>query len=136
MKTTALLAGCILAVGLQLSPVHADTQPTAFEKALYQKARYRVLSALNDQDFVSYCVTMNVGGETLLKLHDEILAKQTDLAELVAQGLPPDDQKVMALNAVLKNLKSQYGVKITEARRGFQVEARIAEETLSNLPQR
>ena len=116
MKTTTFFAGCLLALSPQLLPVHADAQPTAFERALYEKARYEVLSKLTDEDFASYCVTMNVGGETLLKFHDEILAKQTELDDLNIQGASPDNPQVLAVNAALKDLRAQYSVKISEAR--------------------
>jgi len=134
MKTLAFLPACVLALSWQLSPVQADDQPTAFEKALYDKTRYQVLSGLNDQEFVSYCVTMNVGGDTLLKFHDQILQKQTELADLVDLGLTAEDPKVAAVNAALKDLRAQYAVKISEARKGLEIESRIAEETLRELP--
>jgi len=135
MKTSAFLVGCIVALGLQLLPVQADAPPTAFEKALYEKARYQVLSKLNDEDFVSYCITMNVGGETLLKFHDEILARQTELADRINEGLTADQPQVMSLNAALKDLRSQYAVKISEVRKGLEIESKIAEETLTALSQ-
>jgi len=135
MKTPTLLIVCILASFVQFQPVHADTQPTAFEQALYNKARYQVLTKLSDEDFVSYCVTMNVGGETLLKIHDQIMTDQTKLANLINQGLTSDHPQVMAVNAELKDLRSEFAVKISEARKGLEVESRIAEETLSNLSQ-
>ena len=135
MKRITILLGCLIALSVQLLPVQADVQPTAFEKALYEKARYQVLSKLNDEDFVSYCITMNVGGETLLKFHDEILAKQTELADRINEGLPADHPQVISLNAVLKDLRSQYAVKISEARKGLQIESKIAEETLTALSQ-
>jgi hypothetical protein len=130
MKIIAFLAGCVLVLSLQLLPVQADDQPSAFDKALYNKSRYQVLSGLNDQEFVSYCVTMNVGGETLLKFHDQILEKQTELTDLINLGLTGEDPKVAAVNAVLKDLRAQYAVKISEARKGLEIESRIAEETL------
>ena len=135
MKTTTFLAGCAGALCLQLLPVQADAQPTAFEKALYEKARYQVLSKLDDEDFVSYCVTMNVGGDTLLKFHDEILAKQTELADRINEGLTADHPQVMSLNAELKDLRTQYAVKISEARKGLEIESSIAEATLTALSQ-
>lgn len=135
MKRTVFLISCLLALGLQLLPVQADAQPTAFEKALYDKARYQVLNKLNDEDFVSYCVTMNVGGETLLKLHDDILAKQTELTDLLKEGFTGDHPQVMSINAALRDLKAQYAVKISEARKGLEVESAIAEATLSALAQ-
>jgi hypothetical protein len=135
MKTTTLLIGCLLVLGAQILPARADTQPTAFEKALYDKARYAILSKLNDDDFASYCVTMNVGGETLLKIHDEILTDQTKLTDLINEGLTNDHPQVMAVNAELKDLRSEYAVKISEARKGLEVESEIAEETLTALSQ-
>jgi capsule polysaccharide export protein KpsE/RkpR len=134
MKTTILLAVLLLASS-QFVPARADAQPTAFEKALYDKARYQVLEKLGDDDFVSYCVTMGVGGDTLLKLHDEIMAKQTELANLLSEGMTNDNPQIMAVNAALKDLRAQFAVKILEARKGLEVEARIADETLSSLSQ-
>ena len=133
MKKTTLLVGCILTSFLPLSPVHADAQPTAFEQALYNKARYQVLTKLSDDDFVSYCVTMGVGGETLLKIHDEIMTDQTKLADLINEGLTSDHPQVMAVNAELKDLRSEFAVKISEARKDLEVESKVAEETLSAL---
>jgi hypothetical protein len=135
MSTNAFLLGFLLTLGAQLLPAWGDAQPTAFEKALYEKARYRVVSKLSDEDFASYCVTMNVGGDTLLKFHDEILAKETELAKLHGEGLNDDHPEVMAVNADLKDLRAQYSVKISEARKGLEVESMIADETLSNLAQ-
>jgi hypothetical protein len=136
MKKTVFLVCCMMALCPLLLPVRgADAQPTAFEKALYDKARYQVLSRLTDVDFASYCVTMNVGGETLLKFHDEILAKQTELADLNNQGLTSDNPQVMAVNAALKDLRTQYTVKISEARKGMEIESTIAEATLTALSQ-
>jgi len=136
MKTTPLLLGCILALAAQLLPAQADTaEPTAFEKALYDKARYQVLSKLGDDEFVSYCVTMNVGGETLLKYHDEILVKQTELTNLLNQGLTADQPQVLAVNSALKDLQKELAVKVSEARKGLEVESKIAEETLTALSQ-
>ena len=135
MKTTTLLIGCLLALGALALPARADNAPTAFEKALYEKARYQVLSRLNDDDFVSYCVTMNVGGETLLKIHDQILTDQTTLTDLINEGMTSDHPQMMAVNAELKDLRSEYAVKISEARKGLEVESKIAEETLTALSQ-
>ena len=116
-------------------PVRADAQPTAFEKAIYDKSRYKILKELSDDDFVSYCATMNVGGDTLLKLHDEILVRQSELADLVKRGLPPDNPQVSSLNDALNNLRGQLGTKVYEARKGLEVESRIAETTLEALGQ-
>jgi hypothetical protein len=135
MKKTVFLVCCVMALCTVLLPARADAQPTAFEKALYDRARYQVLSRMSDEDFASYCVTMNVGGDTLLKFHDEILAKQTELADLINSGLTGEDPKVIAVNATLKDLRSQYAVKIVEARKGLEIESTIAEATLATLPQ-
>jgi len=135
MKTITLLAGCILALFFQLQPAHADTQPTAFEQALYNKARYQVVAKLNDDDFASYCVTMGVGGDTLLKIHDEIMTDQTKLTDMMNEGLTGDHPQVIAVNAELKDLRSEFAVKISEARKGLEIESKIAEETLTNLSQ-
>jgi hypothetical protein len=135
MKMTAFVLGFLVGVCLQPAPARADGQPTAFEKALYEKARYHVITGLNDEEFASYCVTMNVGGETLLKFHDEILAKQTELADLVAAGVTDGDPRIVAANAALRDLRSQFAVKIIEARKGLEVESKIAEQTLSDLSQ-
>jgi hypothetical protein len=136
MKKTSLLAGCLLALGAQLFPVQADTaEPTAFEKALYDKARYQVVCKLNDDEFVSYCVTMDVGGDTLLKIHDEILTDETKLTDLLNQGLTNEHPEVRAVNAALKDLRTELAVKISEARKGLEVESKIAEETLTALSQ-
>jgi hypothetical protein len=78
---------------------------------------------------------MGVGGDTLLKLHDEIMAKQTELANLLSEGMTNDNPQIMAVNAALKDLRAQFAVKILEARKGLEVEARIADETLSSLSQ-
>jgi hypothetical protein len=136
MKTTALILGGILAFGAAVFPVRADTaEPTAFEKALYDKARYQVVTKLNDDDFVSYCITMNVGGDTLLKIHDDILFNETKLNNLLSQGLTGDQPQVLAVNAALRDLRSELAVKVSEARKGLEVESRIAEETLTSLSQ-
>jgi hypothetical protein len=135
MKITALALFLVLNLGAELVPAQADAQPTAFEKALYDRARYRVVCRLNDEDFASYCVSMNIGGETLLKFHDEILAKQTELADLLGEGLSDGDPRIVAANAALKDLRTQYAVKIAEARKGLEVESKIADETLSDLSQ-
>jgi uncharacterized protein involved in exopolysaccharide biosynthesis len=135
MKRIAFLVGSLLMFTQLILPLRADPQPTAYEKALYDKSRYSVLSRLSDEDFVSYCVTMNVGGDTLLKFHDQILAKQTARADLIAQGLTAEHPQVMAIDAELRDLRAQYQIKIAEARKGLEVEASIAESTLMNLPQ-
>jgi hypothetical protein len=135
MKSTAAVLCCLLSLGAPALPVHADAQPTAFEKALYEKARYQVLSKVSDEDLVSYCVSMNVGGDTLLKFHDEILAKQTELANLQSAGLTNDHPQVIAVNAALKDLRSQYAVKIVEVRKALELESNIADATLSSLSQ-
>lgn len=135
MKTNAFLLGFLLTLGVQLFPARADEQPTAFEKALYEKARFRVVSKLSDDDFACYCVTMNIGGDTLLKFHDQILAKQFELAKLQSEGFTDENPQVMAANAELKDLRSQFTVKLIEARKGLEVESKIAEQTLSDLSQ-
>lgn len=135
MKRTSLLVGFILALGLTLLPAHGDSQPTAYEKALYDKARYQILSKLSDEDFVSYCVTMNIGGETLLRLHDDILVKQTEQGLLIAQGFNADHPQMVSVNSALKDLRAQFAVKIGEARKGLEIESKIADETISALSQ-
>jgi len=135
MKTTTIFAGCMLALCLQLPPLRADAQPTAFEKALYERARYEVLCKVNDDDFASYCVTMNIGGETLLNFHDQILTKQTELTELINEGVTSDNPKVVAINTDLRILRSEFAAKILEARKGLEIESHIAEATLATLSQ-
>jgi hypothetical protein len=122
-----------MVLGLQLFPVRADAQTTSFEKALYDKTRYQVLCKTNDDDFVVYCVTMNLGGDTLLKLHDEILVKQAELLVLQSEGLGNEHPQVIAVNASLRDLRSQLAVKVTEARKGLEIESKIAEATLAAL---
>lgn len=133
MKTIILLFGLLLT--LSAMPLQADAQPTAFEKALYDKARYDVLSHLNDDDFVSYCTTMNFGGDTLLKLHDDILVKQTEVAALIKRGLNPENPQVTSLNDALSELRTQLAVKVAEARKGLEIESKVAEATISSLSQ-
>jgi capsule polysaccharide export protein KpsE/RkpR len=133
MKTITLL--CAVLMMFSVMPVQADAQPTAFEKALYDKARYDVLSHLNDDDFVSYCTTMNFGGDTLLKLHDDILVKQTELGALIKRGLTADNPQVISLNDALNNLRTQLAVKVSEARKGLEIESKVAEATISSLSQ-
>jgi hypothetical protein len=133
MKTTTFFAGCMLALCLQLVPLRADAQPTAFEKALYERARYEVLCKVNDDDFASYCVTMNIGGETLLNFHDQILTKQSELTEYINEGLTSDNPKVVAINTDLRILRSEFAAKILEARKGLEIESHIAEATLATL---
>jgi hypothetical protein len=134
MKIIFILIG--LMMPLSLLPAQADApQPTAFEKALYDKCRYKVLKDLNDDDFVSYCTTMNFGGDTLLKFHDEILDRQTELSDLMKRGFPPDNPQVTALNDALTKLRGQLAAKVFEARKGLEVEARVAEATLEALGQ-
>ena len=136
MQRTALAAACFLALIPSLMPARADTtEPTAYEQALYNKSRYQVISKLDDDAFVSYCVTMNVGGDTLLKFHDAILAKQTELTDLINQGLTNEDPRVMTINATLRDLRYQFGIKITEARKGLEIESEIANATLTALGQ-
>ncbi len=135
MRITAVLLSLFVPFAVSLRPLRADSQPTAYERALYAKARYQVLSKTSDEDLVSYCVSMNVGGETILKFHDQILAKQTELAELQAQGFTNDHPQVQAVNAELKNLRAQYAIKISEVRKALELEASIADATLSTLPQ-
>jgi hypothetical protein len=125
---TVLLAWCPVRV-------QADAQPTAFEKALYDKARYQVLNPLNDDDFVSYCTTMNFGGDTLLKIHDDILVKQTVLNELVKEGYTEDHPEIVTLNKELRNLKAELAAKVLEARKGLQLESKVAEATLAAMAQ-
>ena len=137
MRKYFLPAGCLLVLAL-LSPLQADpaaSQSDAYIKSLYAKARNDVISNLTDDDFVSYCVTMNVGGDTLLKFHDEILSQQTQLDLLTKAGSTADDPKVMAIQATLVDLRAQYKVKIAEARKGLEIEAKIADETLVSLGQ-
>ena len=107
MKNMALLAGCVVMMGLQLLPVRADTQSSSFERALYDKTRYQVLSKASDDDFVSYCATMNFGGETLQRLHDDILVKQAELVTLQNEGLTNDHPQVLAVAAALKDLRTK-----------------------------
>jgi len=135
MKATSFSTGLLLVSLIQFLPARADEQPTAFEKALYDRSREHILSKLDDDDFVSYCVTMNVGGDTLIKIHDEILAKQTELLDLQNQGMSDEQPQVMAVNAALKNLREQFTVKILEARKGIEEESKIADETLTALSQ-
>jgi hypothetical protein len=127
--------GFVLALGLSSLSVCADAQPTAYEQALYNKARYLILSKLSDEDFVSYCVTMNIGGETLLRLHDDILVKQTEESLLIAQGFNSDHPQMVAVSSALKDLRAQFAVKISEARKGLEIESKIADETISALSQ-
>ena len=133
MKRTALLVGTMIALGFQFLPVQADDQPGSFEKALYNKVRYQVLSKTNDEDFVCYCVTMNLGGDALIRLHEDILVKQAELQALQSEGLTNDHPQVMAVNATLKDLNAKLAVKVAEARKGLEVESKIAEATLTAL---
>jgi len=41
----------------------------------------------------------------------------------------------MAINAELKDLRAQYAVKLSEARKGLEIESTIAEATLTALSQ-
>ena len=113
--------------------LRADTQPTAYEKALYEKARYSVLGKASDEDLVSYCVSMNIGGDTLLRLHDEIMAKQVELANLQSEGISDDNSQVISVKGALKTLRAQYVIKIAEVRKALELEASIADATLSSL---
>ena len=135
MKTVLLLAGCVLTLSLVPLTARADGESTAFEKALYDKARYQVLNKASDDDFASYCVTMNIGGDTLLKFHDEILEKQFELTKLQSEGFNDASPQVIAVNGELKDLRVQFAVKIFEARKGLEIEAKIADATLSALGQ-
>jgi capsule polysaccharide export protein KpsE/RkpR len=135
MKTILPLAGGILAFCLLLlsAPAHADS--SVVEKALYDKARYSVTSKLGDDEFISYCVTMNIGGDTLFKFHDQILSKQFELAKLQSEGFSNENPQVQAANAELKDLRDQFSVKLNEVRKGLEIESKIADETLSDLAQ-
>jgi hypothetical protein len=135
MNKTLLLLGGILALGLSPSPVRAEGGSAAFDKAVYERARYKVISKTSDEDFAAYCVTMHIGGDALLKFHDEILSKRIELAKLISQGLGPDHPQVMALNSELKDLKAEFDVRIGEARKALELESQVAEETLSSLGQ-
>jgi hypothetical protein len=132
MKSIALIFGSFMLGSLWLVPIRADMSGS-FEKALYDKARFQVLTKASDDDFVCYCATMNLGGETLLRLHDEILVKQAELATLQSQGLTNDHPQVMAVNADLKDLRAKLAVKVVEARKGLEIESKIAEATLTAL---
>jgi capsule polysaccharide export protein KpsE/RkpR len=131
MKSIALLLSFLI---LGACFAHADAQPTAFEKALYEKARYSVLGKVSDEDLVSYCVSMNIGGDTLTRLHDEIMEKQVELSNLQSEGMTNDNAQVQAVNAALKSLRAQYSIKIAEVRKALELEASIADATLSQLP--
>jgi hypothetical protein len=133
MKTILPLAGGILAFSLLLLPALLHADPTAVEKAVHDKARYSVLSKLSDDELIAYCVTMNIGGETLFRFHDEILSKQFELAKLSSQGFSNETPQVVAANADLKDLRDQFSVKLNEVRKGLEIESRIADETLSEL---
>jgi hypothetical protein len=135
MKTILPLAGGVLAFSLLLLtvPVHAD--PSAVEKAVHDKARYTIISKLSDDEFIAYCVTMNIGGETLFRFHDEILSKQFELAKLLSEGFSNENAQVIAANTDLKNLRDQFSVKLSEVRKGMEIESKIADETLSELAQ-
>jgi len=134
MKTILPLAGGVLAFVLLLpSPAHAD--PTAVEKAAHDKARYTIISKLSDEELIAYCVTVNMGGETLFRFHDEILSKQFELTKLLSQGFSNENAQVVAVNADLKDLRDQFSVKLNEVRKGLEIESRIADETLSELAQ-
>jgi len=133
MKTISTLAGGILALTLLLLPpsLHADS--SVVENALYAKARYGIISKLSDDDFIAYCVTANIGGDSLFKFHDMILSKQFELAKLLSQGFSNDNPQVIAVNSELKDLRDQFSVKLNEVRKGLEIEAKIADETLSNI---
>ena len=130
MKNFLIL--CLLMASASL--LRADVPVTAFEKAIYEKARYSVLAKASDEDLVSYCVSMNVGGETLLRFHDEIMAKQVELENLQSEGVSDDNAQVIGIKIALKNLRAQYSIKIAEVRRALQLEASIAEATLAQMP--
>jgi len=132
MKSIALVLS-FLVLHAFLITARADAPPTAFEKALYEKARYAVLGKASDEDLCSYCVSMNIGGDTLLRLHDEIMAGQVQLENLQSEGLTNDNAQVQAVNAALKNEREQYSIKITEVRKALQLEASIADATLAQL---
>ena len=135
MKTILPLASGVIAFSLLHlpAPLHAD--PTAVEKAVHDKARYTIISKLSDEELIAYCVTMNMGGETLFRFHDEILSKQFELTKLLSQGFSNENAQVVAVNADLKDLRDQFSVKLNEVRKGLEIESRIADETLSELAQ-
>ncbi len=135
MKTILPVAGGVLALSLLLLPPSAHADSSVVEKALYDKARYGITSKLGDDELNAYCVTMNIGGDTLFKFHDMILSKQFELAKLQSQGFSNDNAQVLAANAELKDLRDQFSVKLNEVRKGLEIEAKIADETLSNLSQ-
>jgi len=135
MKTFLPLAGGVFAFSLLLFPAPAQADPSVAEKAIYDKARYNIISKLSDDDFISYCVTMNIGGDTLLKFHDQILSKQFELAKLQGEGFSNENPQVLAANAELKDLRDQFSIKLNEVRRGLEIESKIADETLSDLSQ-
>jgi len=134
MKIIALLLS-FLVLSASFATARADAPPTAFEKALYEKARYSVLAKVSDEDLCSYCVSMNIGGDTLVRLHDEIMTKQVELEILQNEGVSNDNAQVTSINGTLKNLRSQYSIKIAELRKALQLESSIAEATLSSLSQ-
>ena len=78
---------------------------------------------------------MDIGGDTLFKFHDQILSKEFELAKLQSEGFSNENAQVMAANAELKDLRDQFTVKLNEVRKGLEIESKIADETLSDLPQ-
>jgi capsule polysaccharide export protein KpsE/RkpR len=137
MKIILPLAGSVLAVSLLLlpAPAPADSSSNVVEKALYDKARYGITSKLTDDEFISYCVTMNLGGDTLFKFHDQILSKEFELAKLQSEGFSSDNPQVQAATAELKDLRDQFSVRLNKVRKGLEIESKIADETLSDLAQ-
>jgi hypothetical protein len=133
MKTISPLFGGVLAVILLLLPPSAHADSSVVEKALYDKARYAIVSKLSDDEFVSYCVTANIGGDSLFKFHDMILSKQFELAKLLSEGFSNENPQVLAANSELKDLRDQFSVKLNEVRKGLEIESKIADETLSDL---
>jgi len=132
MKRTSFLI-ILLAFGAFPRLGLADGPLTVYEKALYDKARYQVLSKTSDDDFAAYCVSMNIGGDTLLKFHDEVMAKQAEVTELQNEGLGNDHPRLVAATTELRDLKYQYSIKIAEARKALELESNIADATLASL---
>jgi hypothetical protein len=136
MKRTSFLIIAFFALGAFPRLALADPPLTIYEKALYDKARYQVLSKVGDDDFAAYCVSMNVGGDTLLRLHDDVMAKQAELDKLQNEGLANDHPEILSVTSELRDLKSQYSLKIAEARKALELESNIADATLASLTQK
>lgn len=142
MKMTDKNSIYILTIGLCLGflwgavPLQAEqveAKPTSFEKALYDKTRYEVLKDVNDEDFVSYCITQKLGSEFLVNIRAEIFNLEAQIESARAKGVDDNSPQIKTINSSLNIKRRQLVAEIKSTRRGLELEAAIAKATLAEL---